>query len=175
MKGKRRGMAGGVSMADGPRPPEGQRARARRSRGRGERLGRLNRPGWQVAAPGSRWQDPTRARYSPAPAPARYPPPEAATRHPKFTPRYSGRQLGPFRVPSLGCRYGCGFRYGFQVRDLHPNLKTRTRVPTAETRDLKMPPLSLRASGQLMASARHPPPGADTRHPKRPLYSILHT
>ena len=46
---------------------------------------------------------------------------------------------GYSRVPGLGCRFGCGIRYGSQARDLYLNLKTRTRDPTAETRDPKMP------------------------------------
>ena len=58
---------------------------------------------------------------------------------------------GYFQVSGLGCRCGCGFGYGSQARDLYLNLETRTRDPTAETRDLKMPPLgpALCLPGQL--------------------------
>ncbi len=46
---------------------------------------------------------------------------------------------GYSQVPGLGCRYGCGIGYGSQARDLHLNLKTRTRDPMAETWDPKVP------------------------------------
>ena len=42
------------------------------------------------------------------------------------------------RVTGLGCRYGYRIRFGNQAQDLNLNLNTRTRYPTAESRDLKM-------------------------------------
>ena len=49
----------------------------------------------------------------------------------------SGSQVSAFRsqVQVISYRYGCG---KIQVLNLHPNLKTRTRLPIAETRDLKV-------------------------------------
>jgi len=54
-----------------------------------------------------------------------------------------------FRISGLGCWYGDRFRFGNQTRapNLNLNLLTRTRLPIAETRDLKMcaranPPVS---------------------------------
>ena len=57
-----------------------------------------------------------------------------------------GSQVSAIRsqVQAIRCRYGCG---KIQVLNLHPNLKTRTRLPISETRDLKIsaaanPPVS---------------------------------
>ncbi len=75
------------------------------------------------------------------------------------------------QVPAVGSqvqvfstRFGCGI-----FLHLHPNLNTRTRYLTVETRDLKMhPSANLPVSGFPLSdsSSRHQPPEAATRHLK---------
>jgi len=57
------------------------------------------------------------------------------------------------RVSGLGCWYGYRVRFGNQARGLCLNLSTRTRCPTAETRDLETdPPLIIRSPVSLCST-----------------------
>jgi hypothetical protein len=57
-----------------------------------------------------------------------------------------GSQVSALRylVRVIRCRYRCGI---IQILNLYPNLNTCTRLPTAETRDLKSFPAKHPVSG----------------------------
>jgi hypothetical protein len=57
-----------------------------------------------------------------------------------------GSQVSAIRSPVRVIRYRCGCGI-IQILNLYPNLNTRTRLPTTETRDQKSFPANLPVSG----------------------------